>query len=546
MAAAIADSGGQAGHAGLAISAAIQGLPEGLDSLAPTEGALPLDALASLVGPLAEARSRAERAAAVLRASPEGLIPGPVADVRLQAIERIDEVRELLGPARSFVAGLATLAGRHGPRSYLVFAQNPAELRGTGGLWGAYAILTLDDGRFDFSRFQPISALEFPPVGAIADPNPDYRRNYEQWGAPGYWPSTNLTPDFPSAARAALSMWNYTEGQQLDGVITADPFALQRMLRVTGAVRLSRPPIDVSQHNVVDLLGNRAYTLFRNDQVIRKTVLGAAARVVLDDFLGLDGRGLARLRALAGALADGHLRIYARDPEMQRGLVTAGLDGGLRSTGVRGDLLAVVVNSASNSKVDFFSRRTIHHDVELLPGGTARSTTETTIENGAPTSGQPRYVLGPPDRAGDNVPLLTVFCGRDCGLIRADRDRRPIRVHTGSELGYPYYQDYFTIPAGGSRTLTLRTLRRESWQGGTLGGRYRLTVLGQTTVRPTRATITIHAPSGMRFTSATDGVRTDGDVATWNGVLIDRLELVVQFRAPSLPVRLWRALTSLF
>jgi hypothetical protein len=352
-----------------------------------------------------------------------------------------------------------------------------------------------------------------------------------------------MTPDFPSAARAALATWEATGGEPLDGVMTADPFALQRLLHVTGALRSTRPPLELSQHNVVGLLGNRAFSLFP-DARVRKAILGEAAKVVFDEFLGLEGRALPRLRAIGEALSEGHLRIYTRDPSMERALVEAGLDGGLRSAG--GDLLAVVVNSGSGAKVDFFARRTIRHEVTLLPEGAARSTTETTIENGAPTSGQPSYVIGPPDTAGDNVPLLTVFCGHDCELLRADRDGRRIKVHTGSELGYPYYQDYFTIHPGATREQTIQTQRRSAWHGDILGGTYELTVLGQTTIRPTQATILIHAPSGMRFTSGSEGLEIDGDVATWKGPLGDRLDLEVSFEAPSLPVRLWRALTSLF
>ena len=46
----------------------------------------------------------------------------------------------------------------------------------------------------------------------------------------------NSTPDFPSAARAALGNYAIGEGQRLDGVIAADPLALQSLMSVTGSV----------------------------------------------------------------------------------------------------------------------------------------------------------------------------------------------------------------------------------------------------------------------------------------------------------------------
>jgi hypothetical protein len=543
--AAIAEAGAHAGRAGTTISDAIGELPHGLDDLAPSGGTLPLEAIRSLASPLDQARSEIDRASATLHSSPDGLLPGPVTDARRAAIDRVDAFDAVLAPAGTLARGLNAFAGGDGVRQYLFLAQNPAELRGTGGIWGAYAIVEAQDGRFSFSPFSPIQSLEDAAPGTVPSPNADYERNYGQYGAPGFWLNINMTPDFPSAARAALATWHATRGDRLAGVMTADPFALQRLLGVTGSVRLTLPPIEVSHDNVVPLLTNRAFSLFR-DARTRKAVLGEAARVVFDEFLSLPGHSLPKLRAIAGALADGHLRIYADDPTMQRGLAAAGLDGGLRSTD--GDLSAVVVNSGAGDKVDYYSRRSITQDVTLLPEGRAVATTRTTIRNDAPSSGQPRYVIGPSQgEAGANIPLIAVFCGKDCRLVRAERNGQRIRVQPGKELGFGFYRDYFSIPSGETGSLSVQTERAGAWTGDRLGGTYLLTVLGQTTVRPTTATIRIHPPAGMRFTSWPDGVTvSDEGVATWQGQLEDRLELELSFAAPSLPVRVWRAVTGLF
>ncbi|HYY07144.1 MAG TPA: DUF4012 domain-containing protein, partial [Actinomycetota bacterium] len=279
--AAIADAGAHAGRAGSTITDAIGELPHGLDDLAPTGGTLPLEAIMSLASPLDQARSELDRASATLHASPDGLLPGPVADARRAAIDRVDAFDAVLAPAGSLARGLDAFAGGDGARRYLFLAQNPAELRGTGGIWGAYAIVEARDGRFSFSSFAPIQSLEDAAPGTVSPPNADYERNYGQYGAPGFWLNINMTPDFPSAARAALATWHATRGDRLDGVMTADPFALQRLLGVTGSVRLTLPPIEVSHDNVVPLLTNRAFSLFR-DARTRKAVLGEAASVVFD------------------------------------------------------------------------------------------------------------------------------------------------------------------------------------------------------------------------------------------------------------------------
>jgi hypothetical protein len=544
VAAALADAGRHAARAGLAMSIGIERLPGGMDSLAPTDGALPFEAFASLAEPLEDARSETALAVDAIRSSPAAPLPEPVADARRVALERFEEAERALESWGPFARGLHEFAGGDGPRRYLFFAENPAELRGTGGLWGAYSILRVEGGRLSFSGFRPVQTLRNLPPDAAPAPNPDYRRNYSRWGAPGYWLSMNMTPDFPSAASAVLGTWEAIGGEPLDGVLTADPFTLEHLLDVTGAVRLSRPPLVVTNENVVPLLSNKAFARFP-DPRIRKALLGQVALAVFDRFLGLEGRVVPRLRALGRSVADGHLKIYTLDLSMQEALVRSALDNGLRPPG--GDLLGVVVNAGAGGKVDFFAQRSVRHEVTLLPGSDSTALTLTTIENGAPTSGQPRYVIGPHlGRAGDNIPLISVFCGRHCRLVRAERDGDRVSLFTGSELGYSYYQDYFTIPSKRTGVLAVRTETPGSWEGDASGGSYRLTVLGQTTIRPTQGTVRILAPPGMHFTAWSEGMRVQGNVATWEGVLQGELDLEVSFEAPSLPVRVWRALLDLF
>ncbi len=539
---ALADAGAHGARAGLAMTLALEELPGGIDALAPTDGALPFDAFSSLAEPLEEARSETVRAVGALRSSPAGALPGPVADARRQALEQVEKVEHALDSWHAFAQGLPQFAGGDRPRRYLFFAENPAELRGTGGLWGAYSILRIEEGRLSFSGFRPVQTLRSLPPDAAPAPNPDYRRNYDRWGAPGYWLSTNMTPDFPSAAQAALGMWEAIGREPLDGVLTADPFTLKHLLDVTGAIRLSRPPLVVTDENVVPLLSNRAFARF-SDSRIRKALLGDVALAVFDRFLGLDGLVVPKLRAMGRSVAEGHLKIFTVDPTMQGALVRAGLDSGLRPT--RGDLLGVVVNAGAGGKVDFFAQRSVDHEVTLLPDSASTAITITTIENGAPTSGQPRYVIGPHrGRAGDSIPLLSVFCGRRCRLVQAERDGDRVNLFTGSELGYPYYQDYFTIPSKETGVLTVRTETPGSWEGDASGGSYRLTILGQTTIRPTPANIRISAPEGMDFTTWSEGIEIQNHTATWEGVLQGELELEVSFEAPSLPVRLWRAISD--
>ena len=257
--------------------------------------------------------------------------------------QQADRLSTDLDGVASLLQGAAVFGGAHGPQRYLVLAQNPAELRGTGGLWGAYAIMTLDHGRAHVSSARPTQTLRDFPAGRVPTPSEDYARNYAQYGAAGSWQNMNMTPDFPAAAQAALANYALGEGTHLDGVFAVDPFALQALMEVTGPIRVPGAGL-ISADNVVDVTTNRVYTTLPA-ATQRKDLLGSAAAAVFARFLSMDEQGIARLHAISGAVADGHLRIYSTDPTVEGGLAALGADGALAQLG--GDITGVTVVNGS-------------------------------------------------------------------------------------------------------------------------------------------------------------------------------------------------------
>jgi hypothetical protein len=142
------------------------------------------------------------------------------------------------------------------------------------------------------------------------------------------------------------------------------------------------------------------------------------------------------------------------------------------------------------------------------------------------------------------MPLVAVYCGPGCRLLGAERDGDAVRLGPGSELGFRFFRDFFTIPSGQERALTVRTEVPDAWRDSGSDGTYQLTLVGQTTIRPTVGTVTVHAPDGMRFTSGSEGIELDGETATWRGMLGDRLELELSLQKMPMLVRLLRAVTG--
>ena len=540
VAAALAHAGVHLAGAGSDVGRALAAMPDGIGSLAPSGGRLPLERYAALGDAVGSARAEADAAVATIEDSPSSFLVGPVLEARWEAEDQARQLARSLTAGELLARGLPGFAGADGARRYLVVAESPAELRGTGGLWGAYTILTFRRGRPTFGHVAPTGTLRSFAPEAVPAPNPDYARNYDQFGGAGSWQNLNMTPDFPSAAQAALANYRKGEHRALAGVIAADPFALRSMLGVTGPVTIPGLEVRIDEDNVIAFTENEAYGLF-DGPTERKEVLGAAATDVLGRFLSMEGKGLARAHALAEAIGGGHLKLFSVDPDFEHGLDLAGAAGAFAPVD-GGDVVAVTVNNGSANKVDYWAVRHVAYAVTLGGDGEAIATLDTTIRNDAPRTGQPRYVLGPNApglHAGDQLPLLTVSCHEPCTLASATRDGEPVAVTPGSELGIDWYRDYRTIPAGDTGALSLTWHTEHVWEGNSSGGDYRLTFLGQTTIEPTDLSVSITAPAGTRIVWTNVPMALDGGTATWEGTTSPRTVLEVRFRAP-LPLRWWR------
>jgi hypothetical protein len=207
------------------------------------------------------------------------------------------------------------------------------------------------------------------------------------------------------------------------------------------------------------------------------------------------------------------------------------------------------VNSRSANKIDYYASRSIKYDVELGGEGEAFATTEIEIRNDAPTSGVPRYVIGPGlgikgHVPGDNVSLITSSCPGPCELIAAQRNGREQPMRVGEELGRTRYQDFITTPGGSSSTLRIVTHRDDVWSGNSSGGVYRLTILPQTTIVPTEIEVTVRPPAGTNVVWSSDAMQLRDGAMVWRASPTGRVELVVRFRPPA-PLRWWRNVARL-
>lgn len=489
---------------------------DALEALTPRDGRLPVGAIADLAPDLARAADALEGAVTVAFEAPASGLARPVADARERLLKVLPEAAQQARNAADLTSRLPAFLGAEGPRRYLLGAANPAELRGTGGYVGAVTIATFEDGAFELSGFTPTYELTQPDPAKLPAPTPDDER-YTPFGGTAAWQNLNLTPDAPTAAAAFERLWQAAYGERLDGTIIVDPFALEVLLGLTGPVEV--PGIDerLDVDNVVRFVANEAYALF-DEQDLRQEVLGQAAGVALQALLrDPPDDPIALAEDLGDLLAERHVILHAADPSTQAVFEAVGVAGELRDP--LGDYFAVVLNSATASKVDFWARRNLTYDVRLLDDGAAAGQLEVNITNDAPTDGA-RRVVGPnsPDlEAGDNLLFVSTYCATTCTLEGGPNSDGDRESRLTSELGHPVWGSWHHIPSKSETTFRYGWVTDGAWwvDDGLL--HYRLTYQHQTMVRGTNLTVRLALPDGTSVVELPRNATVADGVLTWEG-----------------------------
>ena len=496
-----------------------------------TDRDVSLAGLAELAPPLRELSATLQSSTARVEAAASPWLVGPIADAHADYLERVVPLLEPTDAAADLVEALPTFLGAEGERTYLLGASSLSELRASGGLMGSWTLLSAEDWTLSFGEFADVDDLAAPQTDVQA-PSEAFAARHERFGALREWRNANLTPDFPSSAQVMSELWQ-AHGDAVDGVIMVDPVAFARLVEHSG-------PLDVpgvttlAPDNALRFIALDAYAAF-DSRAERKEVLGGiAAAAFTEVFDVLRGEDLVHTLGTLRSLVDGgHVRVYSRDADVQAAMARVGLSGALPQE--PGELAGVFVNNVAGNKVDWFTRRRVVHQIQLLPGGVTSARIEASFDNRAPREGYPRHVLGPwtdHTEAGDNFSLVSALCGLGC-----DFGALPVGMTDGGhELGHPVADVRLIVPAGQRREISYRTRTPNAWR--VEGERIVVDVvhLLQPTLHPTELEVRITPPPGWVPVDPPAGaVLSDGDLV-WQSRGSGEVELTFPFsRTPDGP-----------
>lgn len=373
------------------------------DSLLPTSAG-------SNLAPIQAAAPSVSTAAHAVRASADRLATIETSELLPQVAEPVSRAREQLEAvtgAMDLSAAVSRIApemlGAEGPRSYLLMIQNNAEARASGGIPGALAVLTFDNGRLTLS--DQSSASQIGALSPAVKVDPEQRQIYTaRLGK--FVQDVNLTPDFPTAATTAQAIWERKTGQHVDGVVSLDPVALGYILDATGPINITNPeitaltegglPTELTGKNVVQTLLSDVYAKIEQPELQDAYFAGVAQEIfgALSSGQG-DAQGL--VAGVTRATAEGRILLWSDSANEQAVLTKYPLSGSIAGPSISPAQFGVYFNDGTGAKMDYYAKRTVKLIEECPAGGYSQVRVSITSTNTAPIDAAkslPDYVTG--------------------------------------------------------------------------------------------------------------------------------------------------------
>lgn len=494
-----------------------------LQGLRLQQGTIDLAAVDRAAAALGAARRALDRAGAEVEEAKSPWLVAPLAEAADDLGGRTAEARRDVGTAADVLEVAAPMLGRDGPRRWFLAVVTPVENRGSGGLVGNIAAITATAGKLELVDVERVARLNDAvddEAAARALPR-IYAEAYEAWNVPAKLQNATVVADFPTAAQALESVQPLAGRGEVDGTISVDPLAVAGLLEVTGPVRVPSWPVPISAKNAASVLFHEQYVAL--PEAAREDFLGQVLAAVWIQATTRDLPSPSSLaRALGPAVKGRHIQFHSRQPAEQAVLGRLGADGAQRYTG--GDHLSLVIDNASQSKIDWFLRRAVDYRVRYDPAsGSAEATATVTLSNDAPASGLPAYVLGgavaPPGFSRQIVQVYTPF-----ELTAATVDGRPppVKPRSLGRAGNWAHELDVAIPPGSTMKIEFRLK-------GALVNRPKLWTLDigrQSAVRPDQVTATLEVTGGWRVEGGS--LKGEGRVATTTSQLDRNVQLWAQ------------------
>ena len=358
-----------------------------------TDGAVNIDMLKGLITTIQDIEPVVTSSIDAIDALPEPHI-GKIKVLMDKVTGPMASAKTVLSNINEIAPVLPQMLGDGGSRTYLLMAQQNAELRATGGLPGSIGPLIVENGKITVGEFVAGSTNFSTEANMHGEVTAEENALFSDRMATRIT-DTNFNPDFPRVAHFAKGLYEAGTGQKVDGVIAIDPVFLQYLLALSGSVDVAG--INVNGDNAAALMLHDAYNMLSVEQTDQffsgvaglafKQIMGNLGEVGFSNLFKTLGRGIAEHRFLA----------WMENPEEEEIMTLMGCSGALKDDPAEPEL-GVYFADETWSKISWYFSSNTHVDegVKNSDGTTSYHVTTTMTNNLtlAEAANQVDYITG--------------------------------------------------------------------------------------------------------------------------------------------------------
>ena len=320
-----------------------------------------------------------------------------------RAREQLRDVTGALDASANASQVAPGMLGAQDRRNYLLMIQNNAETRASGGIPGALAVLTLDDGKLSLGAQS--SAGE---VGVMQPTLPvDAEQQQIYSGRLGkYMQDVNLTPDFPTTASTAQAMWEKKDRttsrwRDFDGPCgTGLHFGRHwpSQSQQPGATRIGWWPADRTDGK--ERCANPALRRLRQNRTAEAPgclLCGRRPRNLRSAFRAAKVMPRHSLTGMTRGTAEGRVLVWSGKTDEQAIIAKYPLSGSIAGPSVSPAQFGVYFNDGTGAKMDYYVKRTVQLVEECTADEYGQVKVRITSTNTAPADAAtslPAYVTG--------------------------------------------------------------------------------------------------------------------------------------------------------
>lgn len=436
-------------------------------SFTPKDGTLPLGAIKDTQQPIADARGSFAAADDRLQGVDSTGFMGSLKTSYDDLADRIHSASKSLDAAEKATEVLPAFLGENGKQTYLLIFQNNAELRSTGGLPSAGALVTADNGKVEMT--QQVKAGDFvhiedePSLPLSAEETLLFGR---QLGT--FYQDANFTPDFPRTADLMAAHWKRNFDSEIDGVLSVDPVAMSYLLKGTGPVTVDG--VTLTADNAVDELLNKIYIRLQDPEA-QDEFFAKVAKVVFDKFSSGAGSPQEMLKGLARSANEHRLLVHTFDEATQSEIDDTVVAGRFIDDS-EGPRIGVFLNDGTGSKMSYY----LDYDATVHSTGCAkgaqRYSGKIDMWSNTPEgiAGLSPYVTGPGDEVvpkGNQYLAMHIYAPKGGHFDGVFLDGQDFDVQYVEHEGHEVASMALFFEPGERRKLTFRMTGAEGVEGDT-------------------------------------------------------------------------------